>query len=114
MVKSLGADKVIDYTASDFSKNSESYDVIFDAVGKLAGSWVKKSLNKGGVYLNVLTALNSMITKSADLIILKEFIEAGKLKSVIDRRYILEEIAEAHRYVDKGHKKGNVVVTVVA
>ena len=113
MVRSLGADKVIDYTAADFTQNSEAYDVIFDAVGKLSRSRVKSSLTKTGKYFNVLRdSGSSMKLKRADLVYLKGLIEAGKLRSAIDRQYPLEEIVGAHRYVDKGHKKGNVVITV--
>ena len=127
MVKSLGADKVIDYTQEDFSKSGESYDIVFDTVGKSSYSDVKKSLKKKGFYLQTVMKLGHMIrslgssikvvggvaTESTeDLIFLKELIEAGKLKAVIDRTYTFEQIIDAHRYVDQRHKKGNVVITL--
>ena len=131
LVKSLGADKVIDYTKEDFTKGGQTYDVIFDTVGKSSFSGSIRSLKQRGFYLLGGFRLSqlvqglwiSMIGKKKvtgwvatehkeDLIFLKELIEAEKIKSVIDKRYPLEQIVEAHSYVEKGHKKGNVVITV--
>jgi NADPH:quinone reductase-like Zn-dependent oxidoreductase len=111
LVKSLGADAVIDYTKEDFTKSNELFDLIFDAVGKISYSKSKKALKPNGKYVSVLTSGTAKIL-TEDFILLKELVEAGKIKPVIDRCYPLEEMAEAHRYADKGHVKGNVVITV--
>jgi len=126
MVKSLGGDKVIDYTKDDFTQSSNTYDIIFDAVMKTSFSRCKNSLTHKGAFITVdwplFTALWTSLLSSRkvvfgianrieDLSFLRELIEAGKIKSVIDRCYPLEQTAEAHKYVDKGHKKGNVVIT---
>jgi NADPH:quinone reductase-like Zn-dependent oxidoreductase len=109
LVKSLGADQVIDYTVEDFTKNGQIYDVIFDAVGKTSYSRSKDALKEKGVYLSIRSSTRQ---RSEDLAFLKELIEAGKIRSIIDRCYPLEQTAEAHRYVEAGHKKGNVVINV--
>jgi NADPH:quinone reductase-like Zn-dependent oxidoreductase len=136
LVKSLGTDRVIDYTEVDFTQTGQTYDIIFDTVGKRSFSRCKGSLKPGGVYLTTVptpgllfqllwariaggkkakfaaTGLRPAAAKARDLILLKELAEAGEIKAIIDRRYPLEQIAEAHRYVEAGHKKGNVVITV--
>jgi 2-desacetyl-2-hydroxyethyl bacteriochlorophyllide A dehydrogenase len=128
MARSLGADIVIDYTKEDFTKNGHTYDVIFDTVGKTSFSRCKNSLKQRGRYLTTdwpfLQALWTSMAGSKrviigmagqnleDLIFLKELFEAGEIRTVIDKRYPLEQTAEAHQYVDKGHKKGNVVITI--
>jgi NADPH:quinone reductase-like Zn-dependent oxidoreductase len=136
MVKSLGADRVIDYTREDFTKSGQTYDVIFDTIGKSSFTRSKDSLNQGGAYLTAalrpaiipqmlwtskigskraiiaLTGMRSAKEKAEDLDFIKELVETGMLKAIIDKTYPLEEAAEAHRYVDTGHKTGNVVITV--
>ncbi len=135
LVRSLGAHAVIDYTIDDFTTNGETYDFIFDAVGKHAYRNCKHSIVAGGVYistdlgdrwqnpiLSIWTrfvgpaTVNFPIPKysKADVILLKGLMEAGEYRAVIDRRYPLEEVVEATRYVETGQKTGNVVVTVVA
>jgi len=114
LVRSLGADHVIDYTQQDFTEGDETYDVVFDAVGKLASSRGRKALKKNGIYLNVDRDSGSGGGGSPeDLAFLTGLIEKGKVRAVIDRCYPLEKIVEAHRYVEQGHKKGHVVVSVV-
>ena len=136
LVKSLGADRVIDYTKEDFTKSGVTYDIIFDTVGKTTFSSCKSSLRQGGIYLEAtlslgiilqmlwtsiigrkkanitFTGLRSAEERTKDLVVLKEIIEEGRLKSIIDKRYPLEQMAEAQRYVEKGHKVGNVVIIV--
>lgn len=136
LVQSLGADKVIDYTKADFTESGETYDVIFDTVGKSSFPKSKKSLKPGGVFMTTyismailfqmlwtsmagskkakisFTGLRPDNEKAEDLLFIKKLIEADQLKSVIDRRYSLDQMLEAHHYVDQGHKKGNVVINV--
>ena len=115
LVKELGADSVIDYTVEDFTQNGVSYDIVFDAVDKMESSQRKVSLKETGIYLNV-NKDSGGVGKSKDhieqLVLLKELMEAGKLKSVIDKTYTFEQIPEAHTYVETGRKRGAVVVTV--
>jgi NADPH:quinone reductase-like Zn-dependent oxidoreductase len=136
LVKSLGADKVIDYTKNDFTKNDEQYDIIFDTVGKRSFSQCKSSLTPRGVYLSpvlsfalffqsILTSISGhkkakfsftgmlpVQKRLCYLIELKELLQAGKIKSLIDSHYRLSQIVEAHKCVEKGHKKGNLVISL--
>jgi NADPH:quinone reductase-like Zn-dependent oxidoreductase len=131
MLRSIGADHVIDYTQEDFTKGGAAFDVIFDVVGKGSYSGCIRSLKQNGRYLLANPSMSKMVRgvwtsrrsskkvfikvaspKTVDLIFLKELIEAGKIKTIIDRRYPLEQMAEAHRYVETGQKKGNVVITM--
>lgn len=137
LVKSLGADNLIDYTKDDFTKNGIKYDIIFDAVGKSSFSACKKSLTDKGLFLTTVISfriLRQMLTtsmfgskkaiitftgmrkpeeKKKDLVFIKELVEAGRIKPVIDKTYPMENAADAHAYVDEGHKKGDVLLTMV-
>ena len=131
LVRSLGADKMIDYTREDFTQSGETYDLIFDSIGKLSFAQSKGSLKEDGLFLAASAGLTEFFQAmwtsiiggkkvgagvveedQSALLFLKDLIETGKLRAVIDRTYTLEETAEAHRYVDKGHKKGNVVIRI--
>jgi len=131
MLRSLGADHVVDYTQEDFTTSGEVYDVIFDVVGTISFSRSGKSITQNGTYLLAnpmksqmlsgpwarMTSGKTVVMETAsgtieDLIFLRELIEAGKIRTVIDRSYPLEQIVEAHRYVETGRKQGNVVITV--
>lgn len=109
LIKSLGADNVVDYTREDFTKQETRFDIIFDAVGKTSKSACKNILKPKGKYVSVSGSASKNLN---ELLFLKELIESGKLKTVIDRRYPLEQIREAHAYVEKHHKKGNVVINI--
>jgi NADPH:quinone reductase-like Zn-dependent oxidoreductase len=109
LVKSLGAAHVVDYTRDEFTDRGRVYDVVFDAAGKVSASRCKLALRRGGRFVSVM---GSAKLQADDLGNLKTLVEAGVLTSVIDRTFALEEIAEAHRYVEQGHKRGNVVITV--
>jgi NADPH:quinone reductase-like Zn-dependent oxidoreductase len=113
LVRSLGADRVIDYTAEDFAQHRGKYDVVFDAVHKMPGDY-KRLLKEGGTYLNVDSSSDKIKKNDVPRLLqeLGELAEAGKVKAVIDRNYPLDQIVEAHRYVDTGRKKGNVAITV--
>ena len=129
LVRSLGADHVIDYTKEDFASPA-TYDLIYHTIGKISFGATLRSLKRGGAYVSALSLAPILRrprawiagrkkvvggiakVKAEDIAFLKELVEAGHLKPVIDRRYPLEQIAEAHRYVEKGHKKGNVVITI--
>ena len=137
MVRALGANTVIDYTKEDFTQKGEIYDVVFDTVAKRSFSQCKNALTPNGVYLTTFPTLASMVQaflmptkkkgkratfaaaglrpskeKARDLNFLSELVREGKMKTILDRRYSLAEIPEAHRYVEEGHKKGNVVISI--
>jgi NADPH:quinone reductase-like Zn-dependent oxidoreductase len=114
LVQSLGASEVIDYGEEDFTRREARYDVVFDAVAKIPPAQARKALKPGGVYLNVHRDARARrgLTPRDELMTIKALLEAGRFRPVIDRVYPLEQIVEAHRYVEKGHKRGNVVITV--
>lgn len=114
LVRALGAEQVIDYTREDFTQRSDTYDVVFDAVAIFPPARAKKVLNPAGIYLNVHKDSHEGggRFRSEELLVLKDLLEAGAIRPVIDRTYPLEQIVEAHRYVDTGRKRGNVAVTV--
>ena len=115
LVKSLGAAHVLDYTRQDFTRQGQRYDVVFDAVAKFPAAQARQALKPGGIYLNVHRDSDRAKpgqTRLQEILELKELLEAGHFKPVIDRVYALEQIVEAHRYVEQGHKKGNVVIIV--
>lgn len=112
LVQSLGADHIIDYTAEDFTESGKRYDLVFDAVGKSSKAKCRQVLNPGGKFVTV-DGQGMAKVRSEDMRLLKELVETEKLKPVIDRRYPLEQIPDAHRYAERGHKKGNVVIQVV-
>ena len=133
MLRSIGADHVVDYTREDFTRSGQTYDIIFDTIGKSSFSRSLRCLKENGAYLNANPGLFGGVWMrwssrnsskrvfpwtagytSANLLALKELVEAGTIRAVIDRRYPLEQVAEAHRYVDTGGKKGNVVITMRA
>jgi NADPH:quinone reductase-like Zn-dependent oxidoreductase len=134
LVRSIGADEVVDYTREDFRKRGETYDAIIDAVGKYAFYWARRALKPGGIYVETdfgphkVNTLVSLVTtrmsgtrrlkfaagrrRKANVVLMKELIESGEYRPVIDRRYPLEQVVEAHRYVETWHKAGNVVLTI--
>lgn len=112
LVKSLGAEQVIDYTMQDYAASDAAYDVVFDAVGKTTAEHAQRVLAREGRFVTVRKGLARVSVN--DLMLLKELADAGHLRPVIDRRFPLEETAAAHQYVESGHKVGNVVITVVA
>jgi NADPH:quinone reductase-like Zn-dependent oxidoreductase len=111
LVKSLGADKITDYLKEDFLADNDLYDIIFDTVGKISYTKIKSLLKSEGKFISVVTSGHAQ-SRIKDLITLTELAESGEIKPVIDRKYSFEQMVEAHRYVELGHKKGNVVITV--